>query len=390
MWLIYTPEVFDDGLIAGLGQYYVRAFELMLERLDEPHHVRSLLGEEELQRLLVGWNETAAEYPGGVCLHELFEAQAERTPDAVALTCGEGALTYRELNERVNRLAHYLRARGVGADTLVGLCLERSPEMVIGALGVLKAGGAYVPLDPAYPQERLAFMLQDSQAPVLLTNESLLDRLPPYAGAVVALDRQWEEIAREASHDLGTTALPESIAFTIYTSGSTGRPKGVPISHRAFVNLLWAVRDRPGITPRDVVLAETSLSFDIAGVEIFLPLMVGACVRLVGRDVAVDASLLRRELERGVTVMQATPSGWLLLLESGWGGTPGLKAVTAGEALRSELAARLASRCASLWNMYGPTETTIYSLGVEVERGTEQITIGRPVDRKSTRLNSSH
>jgi amino acid adenylation domain-containing protein/FkbM family methyltransferase len=379
MSLNYSPQVFDSDLIARLGQYYLRAFELMLEGLDEPHHVQSLLSPEELRRLLAGWNPTAADYPAGMCLHELFEAQAERTPEALALSCGEKTLTYRELNERANQLAHYLRTCGVKPDTLVGLCLERSPEMVVSALSVLKAGGAYLPLDPAYPQERLAFMLQDSQARVLLTNENLLDRLPPYAGAVVAVDRQWDDIAQESPENLSCAALPESLAYTIYTSGSTGRPKGVQISNRAFVNLLWAVRDRPGITPQDVVLAETSLSFDIAGVEIFLALLVGACVRLVGRDVAVDASLLRGELERGVTLMQATPSGWLLLLESGWEGAPGLKAVTAGEALSADLAAKLTSRCDSLWNMYGPTETTIYSLGIEVERGAEQITIGRPV-----------
>src|SRR6185503_779166 len=193
--LIYDRGVYDRELMHRVAGYYVRAYELMLEGLDEPHYASTLLGEEEARRLLVAWNQTATDYPRAQCVHELFEAQVERTRDALALSCGDDTLTYRDLNERANQLAHYLRARGVSPDTLVGLCIERSADMVVAILGILKAGGAYLPLDPSYPQDRLAFMLEDAGVPVLLTNESLLSQLPPYRGEVVAIDRQWPDIA---------------------------------------------------------------------------------------------------------------------------------------------------------------------------------------------------
>ncbi|HEX8337891.1 MAG TPA: amino acid adenylation domain-containing protein, partial [Pyrinomonadaceae bacterium] len=373
----YNRDLFEARTVERMGEHLRTLIEGVIADPGQKIERLPLLSVAERERLLAGLNATAAEYPGEASVPELFEAQAARTPEAVALVCGDTRLTYRELNERANRLARYLRKQGAGAETLVAIYMERRVEMLVSVLGVLKAGAAYLPLDPAYPHERLGFMLEDSQAPVLLTNEGLLDRLPHYDGTVVALDRQCEEIARESPANLRRTALPESLAYTIYTSGSTGRPKGVQVSHRALTNFLWAMRQTPGITPRDVVLAETSLSFDIAALELYLPLIVGAGVRLVGREAALDPSLLRRELGRGVTVMQATPSGWRLLLDSGWEGAPGLKALVGGEALDADLASKLTARCAEVWNMYGPTETTVWSLAAEV--GGATITVGRPI-----------
>jgi amino acid adenylation domain-containing protein len=374
----YNRDLFEARTVERMGEHLMTLIEGVIADPGQKIERLPLLSGAERERLVAGLNATAAEYPGEASVPELFEAQAARTPEAVALVCGDTRLTYREFNERVNRLARYLRKHGAGAEMLVAIYMERRVEMLVSVLGVLKAGAAYLPLDPSYPQERLAFMLQDSRSQVLLTNEGLLDRLPHYGGTVVAVDRQWEEIAQESPENLSRVPLPESVAYTIYTSGSTGKPKGVQISHRALTNFLWTMREWPGLGERDVVLAETSLSFDIAGLELYLPLIVGARIRLVGRETAMEGALLQREMEQGVTVMQATPSGWLLLLESGWEGSPGLKALCGGEALSADLAAKLAARCDSLWNMYGPTETTIWSL-VDEMGGGGQVTIGRPI-----------
>ena len=198
-----------------------------------------LLTETERQQALVEWNQTAVAYPKDVCLPQLFEAQVERAPAAVAVVCEGQELTYWELNRRANQLAHYLKGLGVGPEVLVGICVERSLEMVIGLLGILKAGGAYVPLDPAYPKERLAFMLQDAQASVLLTQQRLVERLPQYGTKVVCLDTDWGAIAQEGETNLLCQGTTDNLAYVLYTSGSTGRPKGVAMSHRPLCNLLW-------------------------------------------------------------------------------------------------------------------------------------------------------
>ncbi|MEW5928796.1 MAG: amino acid adenylation domain-containing protein, partial [Gemmatimonadota bacterium] len=338
-----------------------------------------MLREAERARVLTAWNDTASDYPRERCVHELFAGQAARTPAAVALVCGKQVLTYAELELRSNRLAHRLLGLGVGPESRVGLCLERGPGMVVAVLGVLKAGGAYLPLDPSYPPERLAYMLGDAGASVLLTQSHLAAALPPFAGALVCLD------ADDASPAAGSAATPVAVdarnaAYVIYTSGSTGRPKGVAVPHRAVANFLESMRVRPGLTARDTLLAVTTLSFDIAGLELFLPLTTGARVVLADRDTASDGARLRDALaSSGATVMQATPASWRMLLEAGWEGTPGLKALCGGEALPRDLADRITERCAELWNLYGPTETTIWSTAERVLPGTDAVSIGAPI-----------
>jgi amino acid adenylation domain-containing protein len=311
-------------------------------------------------------------------VHRLIHAQAERTPAAVAVSFGEKTLTYRELDERSNRLARHLRGLGVGPESLVGLCTERSPEMIVGLLGILKAGAAYVPLDPAYPPDRLAFMLDDSRLAVLLTQEVLRERLPDNSATVVFLDSDWPSVAPEGTK--GVVVSGENLAYVIYTSGSTGKPKGVQVPHRALANFLKSMRNLLGIAAGDALLAVTTLSFDIAGLELFLPLTVGARVELAGREEAADGARLIERLERsGVTFLQATPATWRLLLESGWQGTPGLTMLCGGEALPRELADRLVGRGKALWNVYGPTETTIWSSAGVVEPGEGPVPVGRPI-----------
>ncbi|MCA1992324.1 MAG: amino acid adenylation domain-containing protein [Coleofasciculus sp. S288] len=334
----------------------------------------------ELQQLLGKWNQTQADYPMHQCIHQLVESQVERTPDKIAVTFENSSLTYQELNRRANQLAHYLQILGVGAEVLVGICMKRSLSMAIALLGILKAGGAYVPLDPDYPQERLAFMLEDSQLPVLLTERDLLAKLPSHQANVLCLDTDWETIAQHSEQNLDSGVTPDNLAYTIYTSGSTGKPKGVQILHRGVVNFLTSMSQAPGLTPEDVLLAVTTISFDIAALELFLPLIVGARVVLVSREIASDATQLIKELEQsGATVVQATPATWRMLIASGWQGSPALKILCGGEAMSRNLANQLLARSGSVWNMYGPTETTIWSAIYQVEPGDRSVPIGRAI-----------
>ena len=252
--------------------------------------------------------------------------------------------------------------------------------MIVGLLGILKAGGAYVPLDPAYPRERLDFMLNDARVGAVLTTASLLSGLPELQARVVCLDTERDPISRESERNLVLEGTPENLAYVIYTSGSTGAPKGVEVSQAALVNFLTSMKCEPGIKPEDVLLAVTTLSFDIAGLEMFLPLIVGARVVVASRETAMDGVRLMELLESsGTTVMQATPATWRLLLETGWKGNRELKVLCGGEALPRELARDLLKRSQSLWNLYGPTETTVWSTVGEVRLSDQNITIGRPI-----------
>jgi amino acid adenylation domain-containing protein len=346
------------------------------------------------------WNRTAMDYPRDLRLHQLFEAQAARTPGRVAVEADDGALTYAELDRRAAALADALRARGVAPETRVGIFVDRSVEMLVALLGVLKAGGAYLPLDPAYPADRIAYILEDSGAALVLAQEATRGLLPEFVGGVEivvgqapsppgplspASGRKGENDGVEAESALShsrTFALSHSssLAYVIYTSGSTGRPKGVQLPHRAVVNFLHAMRERPGIREDDVLLAVTTLSFDIAGLELFLPLTVGAKVVVAGRETAADARLLAERVAGcGATTMQATPATWRMLLAAGWAGNPGLRALCGGEALDGELARRLRPLVGELWNLYGPTETTIWSTVQRVESPDGAPPIGRPI-----------
>jgi amino acid adenylation domain-containing protein len=338
-----------------------------------------ILSDAERHQLLVDWNDTNADYPRR-CLHELIEEQALRTPEAIAVEFGGQRLTYGELDARANQLAHHLIGLGVGRDVLVGICVERSADMVIGLLAIVKAGGAYVPIDPAYPVERQAFMLTNSEAPVVITQERLIDALPVEDVHVVRLDTDWPVIEQLPSRAPGLETTPSQLAYVIYTSGSTGQPKGVQIPHSALVNFLTTMRVEPGLDAEDVLVAVTTLSFDIAGLELYLPLITGARVVLADAPTASDPRALSELLERvGATVMQATPTTWRMLVDFGWKPQPGLKALCGGEALPVALANALVDLEIELWNMYGPTETTIWSTVARVGGHGEPLTIGRPI-----------
>ena len=390
-WLEYNTDLFDGATIARTAGHLQTLLEGMVGNPEQRLSELPLLTEAERRQMLVDWNNTGADFPQDTCLHQLFEAQVEKTPEAIAVVFEEQQLTYRELNRRANQLAHHLRELGVGPDVLVGICVERSLEMVVGLLGVLKAGGAYVPLDPGYPTERLAFMIEDSRAPVLLTQQRLVEVLPKHGARVICLDADWEAIAQDSRDNPLSQVKSHNLAYVIYTSGSTGKPKGVQILHHAVVNFLCSMREQPGLTRDDVLLSVTTLSFDIAALEIFLPISVGARVILVSRETAADGTqLLARLSDCRATVMQATPATWRLLLEAGWQGEKRLKIFCGGEALPRELARQLLQRCSSLWNMYGPTETTIWSAIYQVPSGESPVPIGRPIANTRFYILDSH
>ena len=359
-----------EGIITGAEQ-----------RLSE----LSLLTITENQQLIFDWNQTQVEYAERYqCLHELFEQQAERQPDAVAVVCDDHTLTYGQLNERANQLSHYLQGLGVGPEVLVGICVERSLEMVVGLLAILKAGGAYVPLDPSYPAERLRFMLADAGAPVLLTQQSLLSLLPAHHATVVCLDSDWETIAQSCP----ATAAPttENLAYMIYTSGSTGLPKGAMTSHAAIVNRLLWMQQAYGLSESDRVLQKTPLSFDVSGWELFWPLITGARMVLARPDGHKDSSyLIGLIAEQQITTLHFVPSMLQAFLEDRGVErcTTLRRVICSGEALSVNLQERFFERLggAELHNLYGPTEAAIdvTSWRCEPHDRRSSVPIGRPI-----------
>ena len=393
---VFMEEV--DGHLKGYCDYDANLFsadtiERMLGHLktllqgivvdpEQPISELPLLTEPEKHQILTEWNNIATEYPKDHLIHELFEAQVEKSSDSVAVVFENQQLTYRELNNRANGLAHCLRKLGVGPEILVGICVERSLEMIVGILAILKAGGAYLPLDPRYPEERLAFMLEDSRAPVLITQSSLIERLPTRNATVFCLDRDWGEISTEHQHNPLPLTTPDNLAYVIYTSGSTGRPKAVQVPHYAVINVLTHVREAIGLTEQDTVPLVANMCFDISVMELFLPLLAGARLVVVSPQAAVDGERLKKMLsDCQVTMMHATPARWRLLLEAGWSGATNLAILSGGEALQRELAARLVTKASSLCNLYGPTETTIYSSAAAYrpELNGAMVSIGRPI-----------
>src|ERR1051326_8589077 len=331
-------------------------------------------------RLLDQSNDTQSPYDKELCGYQRIERQAALQPELIAVLNDDEQLTYAQLNGRANQLAHYLRTQGAAPETLVGVFLDRSVDMVVALLAIHKAGAAYVPLDPAFPKQRLSYMVQDAGVAILLTNSKLSGSLPDAEAIVVSIDTDSASISQQSDENLIPHSTAENLAYVIYTSGSTGKPKGVQIQHRSLTNFLVAMAREPGISSSDVLLAVTTLSFDIAGLELFLPLTTGARLVLVNAETAADAfDLKARIASSGATVMQATPATWRMLIDAGWGEANGLKVLCGGEALSSDLADELLRRGVTLSNMYGPTETTIWSTTCPVETAGRTVPIGRPI-----------
>ncbi|HTG34804.1 MAG TPA: amino acid adenylation domain-containing protein [Thermoanaerobaculia bacterium] len=375
----YDSSRLSEERILLVERLYVQTLEALAADPGRPHAELSGPALPAVPVSGPGLNDTARTWGTAEGVHRLIAGRSARHPDTPALWFEGRAMTCGELDRLANRLARYLRRLGAGEGAVVAVALERSPEMVAALLGVLKTGAAYLPLDPSFPAERLAFMLADSGASVLVTQESLAAALPPHASTVL-LDRDRPRIDAEPADDPDCPVGPRDLAYILYTSGSTGRPKGVEIPHGALLNFLFAMAEDLGLSSADRLLAVTSLSFDISGLELFLPLLVGAAVEIASRETAVDAARLRERLATA-SVMQATPATWRMLVESGWVGDGRLRVLCGGEPLPWSLAADLLRRAGEVWNLYGPTETTIWStlqrVGAPREEGV--VAIGRPI-----------
>jgi amino acid adenylation domain-containing protein len=388
-WVDYNTDLFNATTITRMLGHFQALLEGIVAHPEQRLSDLLILTEAERQQLLVEWNDTKRDYPTDKCIHQMFEAQVERTPDAVAVVCEDRQLTYRELDCRANQLAHYLSSLGVGPEVPVGICVERSLEMVVGLLAILKAGGAYVPLDPDYPTERLAYMLDDIQAPLLLTQRHLVQKLPAQQSKVISLDGDCEIIADESEENLSVPTTPENLAYVIYTSGSTGQPKGVQICHRSVTRLLNATGPMFGFDEHDVWTVFHSYAFDFSVWEIWGALLQGGRLVVVPLETAQSPAAFRDLLHRErVTVLNQTPSAMRQLLEvrpessksaDGW--NPRL-IICGGEAFPRDLAGPLMESGAAVWNFYGPTEATVWATinPVTTTGSTSQsIPIGRPI-----------
>jgi amino acid adenylation domain-containing protein len=403
--LAYGADLFEAATIERLAGHYRTLLEEVAANPERRLSELPLLTEGERHQMLVEWNATAAEYPRDCCVHELFDAQVERTPEAVAVTCEDQHLTYRELNRRANQLGHYLRGLGVGPEVAVGICVERSLEMLVGLLGILKAGGAYVPLDPTYPKERLAFVLNDTRVTVLVTQERFVSRLPAQLAEVLRIDVDWPSIAQQPETNPSSGVTPENLAYLIYTSGSTGQPNGVLIAHRGLVNHNLAVAEQYGLRASDRILQFSSISFDISVEEIFPSWISGGAVVLRSDDMLGSVGTFLRSIEQErITVLNLSTGYWHALVRE-----LSVSRDPLPEQLRLMVVGGEAASPAgfSTWlelggdsvrwlNTYGPTETTVVATVHEPaslrQAGTapEMLPIGRPIANTRVYLLDRH
>ncbi|MEG4916422.1 amino acid adenylation domain-containing protein [Microcoleus sp. B7-D4] len=380
----YNTDLFDDATIARMTRHFQTLLEAIAANPQQKISQLPLLTPAERHQIHE-WNNTWAEYPQDKCIHQLFEEQVERTPDAVALVFEGEQLTYGELNRRANKLANYLQSLGVGSEVLVGICVDRSFGMIVGILGILKAGGAYVPIDPAYPSERIAYMLDDSQLPVLLTQQKLVASLPEHQAQVICLDSNWEEISTESDLSPITSVAPENLAYVIYTSGSTGKPKGVGVPHRA-VNRLVINTNYIYFQPLDVVAFASNFSFDAATFEIWGALLNGAKLVVITKDVALSPDEFVAQIHsQGITVLFLTTALFNLLAREVPSALRSVRHLLfGGEAVEPKWVKEILKKGfpQRLLHVYGPTENTTFTSWYLVEDVSEEATtipIGRPI-----------
>jgi len=393
----YNTDLFDATTIARMAGHFQTLLEGIVANPDRRLSELPLLTAAARHQLLVEWNDTKAEYPQQRCVHQLFEAQVERTPDAVALVFEDNQLTYRELNAKANQLAHYLQKLGVKPEVLVGICVERSLEMVVGLLGILKAGGAYVPLDPAFPKQRLAAMREDSQVPVLVTSSHLVDGLLTRQTDAVCLDTDWETIAHESKENPVSVVTDKHLVYVIYTSGSTGTPKGVAIEHRQLLNYLHSIQQILNV-PNASFATVSTLAADLGNTVIFPALCGGGCLHIISQDRATDPKALAEYFrQHAIDCLKIVPSHLKALLAETASILPRKRLILGGEALSWELVEEVreyAPDCL-IFNHYGPTETTVGVLTYQVKRGqvrrdSQTVPLGRPISNTQIYILDSH
>ena len=372
----YDVDLFDAATIDRFGDRFLTLIESAVGNPDLPVSKLEWIPASE-QATLSKWNSTTHPFPSNSGVHQLIEERGRQTPDKIAVACDGQSLTYKQLDDRANRAANFLLGLGAGRDSRIAIAMERSVDMVVGLLAVLKTGAAYVPLDFSQPRVRVQSIVDDSAPSVVLTHERVAAAIDLSGCRLVLL----ETAIQKGSSDLPSAhASGADPAYLVYTSGTTGKPKGVIVPHSAVVNILESMHHRPGLTEADTLLAITPLSFDIAGLEIFLPLYAGARLEIASRPTALDPVVLSQKLVNSkATIMQATPATWRMLVESNWRGNSTLSAWCGGEALPKDLADRILDRVGSMWNLYGPTETTIWSTVSKVERGDGAPPIGAPI-----------
>ncbi|EAZ91850.1 non-ribosomal peptide synthetase, partial [Crocosphaera chwakensis] len=384
----YNTDLFERETIERMVNHFQNLLKGIVENPQEKVAKLPLLTEGEKQKILVEWNETEAEYPKDKCIHQLFEEQVKRTPDAIAVVYENQQLTYQELNEKANQLGHYLQKLGVKPDTLVGICVERSMEMVIGLLGILKAGGAYVPIDPNYPQERIEYMSQDSGVNILLTQERLIDRLPKTETQSICLDRDWSEIKKNSDLNCNSGVSSDKLAYVIYTSGSTGKPKGVMIQHQGVVNLAQAQVSFLHVEPVSRILQFASFSFDASVSEVVTALLSGARLILAAKDDLIPGDNLQQTVNQyGITHITLPPSTLPVMSPDGFSNLETI--IVAGEACPSELAA-IWSQGRNFFNGYGPTEDTVCATVGKYWEDLEKLSIGRPINNTQVYILDLH
>ncbi|HBE72104.1 MAG TPA: hypothetical protein DDW52_28540 [Planctomycetaceae bacterium] len=372
---LYTSETIGRWL-----EHYEAIVSELAEDVTKPVGKLSLMTPEQRHQILVDWNATAAEYPA-LTAARLFEQRAESAPHAIAVSFKEKRLSYAELNVAANRLAHHLLSVGVKQDDYVGVLVERSERMLVATLALMKVGASYVPMEPDFPDDRLKMVASESRIAYLLTETALTGRQIAPDAISICMDEIEDALKSCSGKDLETAPELDGVAYVIFTSGSTGKPKGVCVTHRALTNFLCSMAKRPGFSKSDRIAGVTTLSFDIAGLELYLPLVTGGSLVIVDRIVSHNGSRLAKLLDdEQITVLQATPATFRLMLDAGWEGKADLKVLCGGEAFPPELASKLVGRCAEVWNMYGPTETTIWSTIKQIVAPNEPINIGRPID----------
>ncbi len=373
----YSTDLFDAPTIRRMMGHWETLLNAIVADPETSLGELAILTPAERETLLSSWNATSAAMPA-TTMHGLVEAQARRTPEAPAVLFEGQTFTYSDLERDATQLAHALREAGARTGTLAAVFLDRSQHLPVALLGVLKTGAAYMPLDPGTPAARIALCLEDGNPAVILTQRSRVAELPNSAATVLVLEdilvQPWRGVFD------GLQVAPEDLAYVIHTSGSTGRPKGVELRHAGVVNFLLSMQQEPGFTAADTLVAVTTVSFDIAVLELFLPLTTGGKVVIASREVALDPQRLAALIDNSqATVLQATPAMWSALVGSNWQGREDLKGLCGGEALKRSLADRLLALGVDLWNVYGPTETTIWSTLAHVEPGLNTINVGRPI-----------
>ena len=382
--LEYNTNLFKRSRIERMSGHFLELVKSLMINPDQKIRKIQLLTQNEKQLILGDWNATTVEFPKEKCIHQLFEEQVVKTPAVVAVRDDQREVTYTELNEKANKLARYLHDSGAEEGSLISICMERGTDLLVALLAVLKAGCTYIPLDPIYPKDRLALILEDGNPALMITEKKLLESLPKTGTKNIFIE-ETEAYQDYPDENTSYSVTPKTVAYLIYTSGSTGKPKGVQIEHYSLVNFLASMAKKPGITSDDVMLAVTTISFDIAGLELYLPILCGATIFVASQETSMNPDLLIQKIEEcQATILQATPVTFRMLNSADWGGSKKLKILCGGEAMPKELAYDLIRKCGELWNMYGPTETTIWSTveKVEVDENdkTGYVNLGKPVD----------